>query len=123
MTQIVFAMLYLFHRIINPIPLKKQLKILVSLEEASSGKPQAKPGGQAVLWLAASKRLNVNRMHMPTFTFDLFEAAFHVPRRPQASPGVSHILTLRGWLASIQDMIAGQNAFTSRVTWRIVACH
>lgn len=32
--------------------------------------------GQAVLWLEASKRLNVNKMHMPSFTYDLSEAAF-----------------------------------------------
>ena len=30
--------------------------------------------GQAILWQAASKRLNVNKMHMPSFTFGLFEA-------------------------------------------------
>lgn len=30
----------------------------------------------AVLMLVASKRLNVNRMHFPLFTFGLFEAVF-----------------------------------------------
>ena len=47
--------------------------------------------GQAILWQAASKRLNVKKMHMPLFTFGLFEAAFHVPRRPPGFAwGYSH---------------------------------
>ena len=37
------------------------------------------------------------------------------PHHPQASPGVSHILPFRGWLAPVPDMIARQDAFTRRV--------
>ena len=101
-------------------PKKKQLKILVSLEEVLSEKPQAKPGEQTFLWPAASKRLNVNEMHIPAFTFGLFEAVFLRHIIPQASPGVSHILPLWGWLTQVPDMIARQDAFIRRVIWYLV---